>query len=213
MNTKDYEYNENEKYKSFLQIIAIISLFTVFFEGGRFLLHVGELDSIQKIFAVTSIVLLLFILAIGLIFANGLSLHVDFIDDFVTRKRKRNDITVTILFFSFLASTVLFIIQEGGAKNSGMTNILLLCANFGFFFAQKIRIKYIALISCLMGYFFCNIFSYTCAKGFFFSKPDFSAVITTIMSILFNLIITSNVNWIIQNNGDKDNQAVENNQS
>lgn len=211
MNTKDYEHEnrEDEKYKSFLQIIAIISLLTLIFEGCRILMHFGQLDFIQKCLAVISIVLLLFILFIGLVFANGFSLHIKPFDDVIEKIRNHNDIVVTILFFSFLVSTVLFIIQDGGAKNSGITNILLLCANFGFFLAQKSRIKYTALISCLIGYLTCNIIGYTPAVGFYINMPDFSAVITTLMAILFNLIITYNVTWFIQNNSDRTSKSAE----
>lgn len=142
-----------------------------------------------------------------MLWATGFSIHVESLDRIVPTLQKYNDKAVTVLFFCFLMSNVFFIIQDGGAKNSGITNILLLSANFGFFFAQKKRIKYMALISCLFGYLFCNIVGYTPDTGFYFNKPDFSAVITTIMSILFNLIITSNVTWFFRNNSDKDNQA------
>lgn len=208
MNTKDYK-REEEKYKSFLQIISTISFVTLLFEFSRFFMNILYLDDVQKGMAITSIALLFFILVIGLVCANGLVLHIDFFDKIIAGIRSRNDIIVTILFFAFLVSNVLFIIQDGGAKNSSITNILLLCANFGFFFAQKIRIKYMALISCLIGYLLCNIVAYTSNEGIYLGKPDFSAVITTIMSILFNLIITYNVNWFIQNNSTKTNEATE----
>ncbi len=207
MNAKDY--NEEEKYKSFLQIIAIISFITLLIESYILFIHYECLDNIQKTLGITSIVLLLFIVFIGLIFANGIVLHIESFDKFITKGRKNNNITVTILFFSFLFSTVIFIIQDNGAQNSSITNILLLCANFGFFFAKKIRIRYIALISCLIGYLICNIISYTSDEGLCFEKPNFSVIITTIMSILFNYIITSNVTWFIQNNDNKVNQSVE----
>lgn len=210
MCTKDYEneFHEEEKYKSFLQIIAIISFLTILFEGGRFVIYLGQLDYIQKTLALMSIVLLFLILVMGLILANGFVLHIENFDKVIAKFRSHNDRAVTFLFFCFLLSTVLFIIQDGGAKNSGITNILVLCANFGFFFAQKKRIRYIALISCLVGYLICNIVGYTVNNGFYFSKPDFSAVITTVMSIVFNLIITSNVTWFIQNNSDDGNQSM-----
>ena len=205
MNTKDYEdeYREEEKYKSFLQIISIISFLTLLFEGARFLINFGRLDNVQHILAIFSIVLLLFIVVIGLVLANGFVLHVDPFDKIITKIRRRNAKAVTILFFSFLVSTMLYIIQDGGAKNSSITNILLLNANFGFFLAQKKRVRYFALLSCLIGYLLCNVVGYASNVGFYFDMPDFSAVITTSMSLLFNIIITSNVTWFIQNHSSK----------
>lgn len=203
MSTNDF--NEEEKYKSFLQIIAIISSLTFMFETVKIFMYFGDLDKIQKTLSIASIALLFFILVIGLVFANGIVLHIDSFDKLIKKARNYNDKTVTILFFGFLLSTVLFIIQDGGAQRSSITNILLLCANFGFFFAQKIRVKYLSLISCLIGYVVSNIIDYVSGSGFCFNKPDVSVIITTIMSILFNLIITSNVTWFIQNNDNKVN--------
>lgn len=192
---------EEEKYKSFLQIIATISFVTLLIEGVKFLFMLyRQLDSVKVSFSIMSIVMLLIISVLGLVFANGYDLRIDFVDTIITKCRKRNDRAVTFLFFLFLLATVLYIIQDGGAKNSSITNILLISANLGFFFAKKRRIKYIALISCLLGYLICNIIGYNIEDGFYFSWPDFSVVITTCISIIFNSIINANVTWFIQNN-------------
>lgn len=101
---------------------------------------------------------------------------------------------ITALFFLFVASNILFIIQDGGSKNSSISNILLLNATLGCTFAEKSYIKKAIIAVCLLCYFIGFIFYFDISQNRYIFmqinlKSIFPFFIASIITIIVNLYI------------------------
>lgn len=185
---------EKDKYKSFLQIIALISICTIGFEGIILLgLNTPLFGSTRFIAAIASMAILAVVTIMGFAIAKGTEIWGPM--DSLVEKADQGRF-VTIMFFAFLVSNLLFIMQDGGAQNSVITDILLLSVSFGFFFAKKKYIRVIVLVSCLVSYTWCSIFYYDMKVGKFIFH-SFSQAIIPAFVVLFiafiNVIITAKI--------------------
>lgn len=153
------ENTNEEKYKSYLQTISIIAFGTAIMELPLLFTY-GDSGLVfkrgmQLEIGIVSILLLAVAGFLGMAIASGLSIN-DQIDDFFNNIDKGR--AVTALFFIHLLGVTLFIIQDGGAQASCISNILLVDASLGYFFAAKKKVKRAVNVIFFIVYSICLIF-------------------------------------------------------
>lgn len=181
------------KYISYLQTISFVSILSLAIEFLLWLFFRVPKPEILNTMGIISMTGLVFIGFVGLMSASALKIY-KIIDDFFSRLNKGR--CVTALFFAHMFCTALFVIQDGGAKTSCITNILLLDASFGYFFAEKKKIKWAVTVGCVLAYCLCLIVSYNESKMSFelqFSKE----IIPYLGVVLFVLGVNGIINYQI----------------
>lgn len=147
---------DDKTYASYLQTIALVSFSTAMLEILIMIYRwlSDEIFPICVVFGTVSFVILLCAAYIGSMVAKGSSIAA-FIDDFINGRSK--GFTVTIMFFLHMILVTLFIFQDGGAKSSCLSSILLIDAGFGFYFSSKTKVKRGVVIGCSVFYLFTYI--------------------------------------------------------
>ena len=191
-----------KRHKSFLYIIAMISMFTLAFEWGLFLLSGQNYCVQQKWWFGFSVGLLVLNIFIALIYAGEGKVDVWAPIDNLFAKVTSGQ-AVTTVFFGFLLSNVLFIMQDGGANSSCLTDLLLINISFGFFFAEKKKIKVAVVVGCLLAYIACCTYYYDASV----SKFSFHEIYTSIPFILMTVFVVF-INMIIEYQMNKHRQRI-----
>lgn len=197
------ELNDEKRYKSYLQTISLISFLTAAIEFVLFLFHWYSGIKGHIFCAIISIAVLVIFCFLGSQIANGTEIF-DPIDKLFRNRNKGR--TVTVLFFSHLMCVSLFIIQDGGAQASCISNILLLDASFGYFFAAKKAIKRMVNIVCVLSYFLCSLFYFDYTKQAFVRNLTFD-IIPYLLTIFFVLGVNTIINYQITNKSNSEESA------
>ena len=183
------EIRSERKYKSFLQTISLISFLTAGIEFFLLVLHWSGIKE-QTILAVGSIVVLVVFGFMGLLIAGETEIS-EPINNFFRKRNKGR--SVTVLFFTHLVCVAIFIIQDGGAQTSCISNILLLDASFGYFFAAKKAIKRTVNVLCVILYLLCFTFYFDKAELAFAINFTFD-IVSHLLTILFVLGVNTIIN-------------------
>ena len=181
------------KYVRYLQTISIISILTSIVELILFCFFNPSKTNIQLFLAVGSLMLLSFIACVGLLISGKLYIY-EPINRFFNRQNKSS--AVTILFFIHMTCVAVYVIQDGGVQASSVSNILLLDASFGYFFAEQKRIKHLVSILCLLYYVIGYLFYFDKSTGVFqiCLTWDFLPALITVLSVMgINLIINDQI--------------------
>ena len=146
---------DDKTYASYLQTIALVSFSTAMLEILIMIYRwlSDEIFPICVVFGTVSFVILLCAAYIGSMVAKGSSIAA-FIDDFINGRSK--GFTVTIMFFLHMILVTLFIFQDGGAKSSCLSSILLIDAGFGFFKNKSEKGRRYWLLSFLFVYLYTS---------------------------------------------------------
>lgn len=193
MDKKKHDAEEMEKYGSFLHIIAFVSIGTILFELVICFFNIPAFGSARFVLVIISLIILLLIIFMGFAIASGTKIY-DPIDNLITKIDKGK--AVTVIFFAFLGSNLVFIMQDGGAQESCITNILLISSSFGFFFAKKKQVKAAVTVLYLFSYISCLIFYYDEEKEIFCFHPItdiLPSILVVIFVLLINFIITAKI--------------------
>lgn len=207
------ELNDEKKYKSYLQTISLISFLTAIIESVLFLFHWYSGIKGHIFCAIISIAVLVIFCFLGSQIANGTEIF-DPIDKFFRNCNKGR--AVTVLFFSHLVCVSLFIIQDGGAQTSCISNILLLDASFGYFFAAKKIVKCMVNILCVSSYLLCFLVYFDNDKQAFVTNFTFEIIpyiFPYLLTILFVLGVNTIINYQITNGGKKSEEAKDQDKS
>ncbi len=183
------ETKNERKYKSYLQTISFISFLTAIIELILLLFH-RPVAIGQIVLAVGSIIVLVIFGFIGLLIAGDTEIS-EPINKLLKSCNKGR--TVTVLFFTHLVCVAIFIVQDGGAQNSCISNILLLDASFGYFFAAKKIVKRMVNIVCIILYLLCFIFYFNKIELVFAINFTYD-IISHLLTILFVLGVNGIIN-------------------
>ena len=183
------EIRSERKYKSYLQTISLISFLTAIIEFFLLVLQWTGIKE-QTILAVSSIVILVVFGFMGLLIAGETEIS-EPINKFFRNRNKGK--SVTVLFFTHLVCVAIFIIQDGGAQTSCISNILLLDASFGYFFAAKKVIKRMVNVLCVISYLICFTFYFDKAESVFAINFTFD-IVSHLLTILFVLGVNTIIN-------------------
>lgn len=143
-NKRDEGNSSSVDYISYLQTVAFVSLLTL----GIGVLVIVLKDGVPDVrigAAKVSLGTLFVITVLGWIASSKLDLYGP-IDNFFNNLKK--DRLVMLLFVLHMLSVALYIIQDGGAKESCFSSILLLDASVGSIFARKTWVKRLIIILC-----------------------------------------------------------------
>lgn len=181
-----------DKYKSFLSIIALISIITIIFEIVLYAISDSNTRNDRAICAIPSMVILFAIIVTSLFISNDKIDVIKAFDDFVAKVNRGK--AVTYIFFAFLASNALFIIQDGGATHSAITEMLLINTSFGFFLARKGVIKFLVVFSCALAYFVCSFYYFSLIdKKFMFH--ELGEFVPHLVMFVIAALISTIINW------------------
>lgn len=193
------ELNEERKYRSYLQTISLISFLTAIIEFALFVFHWYTGIKGHILCACISIIVLIVFGFLGVLTASEIEI-IEPLNEFFRKRNKGR--SVTVLFFAHLICVSLFIAQDGGAQTSCISNILLLDASFGYFFAAKKVIKRMVNIVCVLSYFLCFLFYFDYTKQVFVRNLTFD-ILPYLLTILFVLGVNAIINYQITNKGNK----------
>ena len=193
------ELNGERKYKSYLQTISFISFLSALIELILFVFQWYTGTKGHILCAGISIVVLIVFGFFGLLIASEIEI-IEPINEFFKNRNKGR--SVTVLFFSHLICVSLFIAQDGGAQSSCISNILLLDASFGYFFAAKKVIKRMVNIVCVLSYLLCFLFYFDYTKQTFVRNLTLD-ILPHLLTILFVLGVNAIINYQITNKSNK----------
>lgn len=193
------EPNDERKYVGYLQTISLISFLTALIEIFLLFLHWHVGIKWHMLLAYTSVGVLIILGFLGLLVASDIDISEPINKFFRNRNKGR---FVTILFFSHLICVSLFIVQDGGAQTSCISNILLLDAGFGYFFATKKLVKRMVSFLCVLSYLICFLFFFDSTKQVFVTNFTFD-ILPYLLTILFVLGVNTIINSQITNKSNK----------
>lgn len=182
-----------QKYKSYLQTISFIAFLSASIEFVYWVIfHRHQAEKLNAM-AIASMIGLVLAGFLGVFIASQLEIY-EPLDNFINNLNKGR--CVTVLFFVHLICISVFVIQDGGARSSCITNVLLLDASFGYFFAEKKVIKRLVTFLCILAYLLCLIISWNSTKEGFeihLSGDIFPSLFVVLFVLGVNAIINHQI--------------------